>query len=97
MGACGGSDGKEYLLGRNAVREALRAKRRRFEHVLLAEGEAALPEPFDARGVRLASVGLDRTSQGRAMAVLPAGALTATMFTMPGVRIFKPITPKIRR
>ena len=67
------------------------------QHLLMAEGDAALPGPYEARATRLTSVGLDRTSQGRSIVVVPAEGLTATMFAMPGVRVLKPITPKIRR
>lgn len=67
------------------------------QHLLMAEGDAALPQPFAAKAIRLNAVGLDRSSPRRSIAVVPAGGLTATMFAMPDVRIFKPITPKIRR
>lgn len=67
------------------------------QHLLMAEGDAALPGAYEARAVRLTGVGLDRTSPRRSIAVVPAGGLTASMFGMPGVRILKPITPKIRR
>lgn len=67
------------------------------QHVLMAEGDAALPGPFEARATRLVSVGLDRSSQRRSIAVVPAGGLTASMFGLSGVRVLKPITPKIRR
>jgi hypothetical protein len=65
------------------------------QHLLMGEGDAALPPGLKA--VRLTSVGLDRTSKGRSIAVVPAGALTATMFDLPGVRVFKPISPKMGR
>jgi hypothetical protein len=67
------------------------------QHLLMAEGDAALPKHFEGKAIRLASVGLDRTSKGRSIAVVPAGGLTAGMFDMPGVRVLKPITPKIGR
>ena len=41
------------------------------------------------------SAGLDRTSAGRGIAVVPPGGLTAALFDLPGVRVFKPITPRI--
>jgi len=67
------------------------------QHLLMAEGDAALPAPYAARATQLSCVGLDRSSQRRAIAVVPAGGLTAGMFAIPGVRVLKPITPKIRR
>lgn len=65
------------------------------QHLLMAEGDAPLPKAFESKAVRLSSVGLDKTSAGRSIAVVPAGGLTAAMFDMPGLRIFKPITPRI--
>ncbi len=65
------------------------------QHLLMAEGDAALPHAYEARAVRLTCVGLDRSSSRRSVAVVPSGGLTAAMFDMPGVRILKPITPKI--
>jgi hypothetical protein len=67
------------------------------QHLLMAEGDAALPASLDERAVRLTCVGLDRTSARRALAIVPAGGLTATMFGLEGVRVLKPITPKIGR
>lgn len=67
------------------------------QHLLMAEGDAVLPQPFQARAIRLTGVGLDRTSTHRSIALIPAGGLTAGMFGLAGVRIFKPITPKISR
>lgn len=67
------------------------------QHLLMAEGHAALPQSYEPKAIRLNCVGLDRSSPRRSIAVVPSGGLTATMFAMPGVRIFKPITPKIRK
>ncbi len=67
------------------------------QHLLMAEGDAALPQSHEPKAIRLTCVGLDRSSARRSIAVVPAGGLTASMFAMPGVRIFKPITPKIRK
>jgi hypothetical protein len=67
------------------------------QHLLMAEGDAALPGAYEARATRLTCVGLDAKSKRRSIALVPAGGLTASMFDMPGVRILKPITPKIRR
>lgn len=67
------------------------------QHLLMAEGDAALPGPYESRATRLTCVGLDRSSERRSIVVVPAGGLTAGMFAMPGVRVLKPITPKIRR
>ncbi|MGE3916636.1 MAG: hypothetical protein AB7F78_13150 [Hyphomicrobiaceae bacterium] len=67
------------------------------QHLLMAEGDAPLPSTYEARATRLTCVGLDRTSERRSIVVVPAGGLTASMLAMPGVRVLKPITPKIRR
>lgn len=67
------------------------------QHLLMAEGDAPLPQPYAAQAIRLTGVGLDRTSASRSIAVVPAGGLKASMFALPGVRVFKPITPKIGR
>lgn len=64
-------------------------------HLLLAEGDARLPA--DLPQTRLTSVGLDRTSLGRSFAVVPDGRLSAGMLDLPGVRVFKPISPQIRQ
>jgi hypothetical protein len=67
------------------------------QHLLMAEGNAALPGNYEARATRLECIGLDRTSSARSIVVVPPGGLRASMFAMPGVRVFKPFTPKIRR
>jgi hypothetical protein len=65
------------------------------QHLLMAEGDATLPGGWANKATRLTSAGLDKTSKGRSIAVVPAGELTAGMFGVAGVRIFKPITPRI--
>jgi hypothetical protein len=67
------------------------------QHLLMAEGDAALPAPYESGATRLTCIGLDRTSKQRTIAIVPAGRLAASMFDLPGVRVLKPITPKIRR
>ena len=64
-------------------------------HLLVSEGEAQVPEPVAAFVTRLASVGLDRSSQRRGIAIIPRGRLTAGLFDLAGVRIFQPISPRI--
>ena len=64
-------------------------------HLLVSEGDAQVPEPVAASVTRLASVGLDRSSQSRGIAIIPRGRLTAGLFDLAGVRIFKPISPRI--
>lgn len=64
-------------------------------HLLMAEGKAGLPA--DLPQMRLTSAGLDKTSEGRSFAIVPDGRLDARMFDLAGVRVFKPITPQIRR
>lgn len=67
------------------------------EHLLMAEGDAPLPASLQGNAIRLTSAGLDKSSDSRSIVVVPAGALTASMIDMPGVRVLKPITPKIRK
>ena len=64
-------------------------------HLLMLEGGAKVPAPYATSVTRLESAGLDRTSKGRGIAIVPAGRLTARLFDLPGVRVFKPITPRI--
>jgi hypothetical protein len=64
-------------------------------HLLVSEGDAQVPGPVAASVTRLASDGLDRSSQNRGIAIIPAGRLTAGLFDLPGVRLFKPISPRI--
>ena len=64
-------------------------------HLLVLEGDAEVPAAYSASVVHLRSAGLDRTSTGRGIAVVPPGRLAASLFDLPGVRIFKPITPRI--
>ena len=64
-------------------------------HLLVSEGEAQVPEPVAAFVTRLASIGLDRSSQRRGIAIIPRGRLTAGLFDLAGVRIFQPISPRI--
>jgi hypothetical protein len=66
-------------------------------HLLLAEAGAKVPEPHAATLTRLEPVGLDRTSKGVALGIIPAGRLTAGLFGLPGVRLFKPISPRITK
>ena len=69
-----------------------------FDHqLLLVEGDAKPPEGLVGQLSTGISVGLDRTSTKRQMAVLRPGQLKASMFGMEGVRIFKPITPRITK
>ena len=63
-------------------------------HLLMAEGDAQLP--FDLPSTKLTSAGLDKSSARRAIAIVPEGRLMAAMLVLPGVRVFKPITPQIR-
>ncbi len=63
-------------------------------HLLMGEGDAKLPAGLPA--IMLTSVGLDKTSQQRSIAIVPAGRLTAPMLALANVRVFKPITPQIR-
>lgn len=66
-------------------------------HLLVIEGAAGVPTPHEGSVIRLTSAGLDRSSAGRGIAVVPTGGLTAGLFDLPGVRIFKPISPRIAK
>jgi hypothetical protein len=65
-------------------------------HLLVAEDDARVPAPYDASVSWLQAVGLDRTAQRRGIAILPAGNLAASLFDLPGVRIFRPISPRMQ-
>jgi len=65
------------------------------QHLLMTEGDAAVPEAYARLITPLKAVGLDKTSERRGIAVVQPGKLTAAVFALPGVRIFKPITPRI--
>jgi len=63
-------------------------------HLLMGEGKARMPEGLHV--IPLTTVGLDKSSTNRTMTIVPNGRLTAQMFALDGVRVFKPITPQIR-
>lgn len=67
------------------------------EHLLLAEESAQLPKGLAMTWLPVE--GLDRTAKARGFAVVGAGKpkekLTADLFDIPGLRIFKPITPRV--
>lgn len=62
-------------------------------HLLVLEADAKVPASCAATW--LESVGLDRSAERRGIAIVPAGRLTAGLFGLAGVRIFKPISPRI--
>lgn len=64
-------------------------------HLAVAEDGAEVPAVLAASMVWLESAGLDRTAGRCGIAVVPAGRLTAGLLGNKGVRIFKPITPRI--
>ena len=68
-------------------------------HLLLADEGAKLPDGLSMKW--LTSEGLDKTVKARGFAIIAAGQampkLTANLFDLPGLRIFKPITPRIGR
>ena len=66
-------------------------------HLLLAEGTPALPPSMAGMVTWIDSAGLDRTATRRGLCVLAHGRLSAGLFDTPGVRLFKPITPRIGR
>jgi len=64
-------------------------------HLLMCEADANLPETHAGSVTWLESVGLDRSTERRGLAIVPAGRLTAGLFGLAGVSIFKPISPRI--
>jgi hypothetical protein len=64
-------------------------------HLLVLEAGAEVPAPYAATVTWLDGAGLDRTVPRRGISVVPAGMLTAALFGLPGVRIFRPVTPRI--
>ena len=64
-------------------------------HLLMADEGAKVPASFASPITWLENVGLDRSTKGRGIAVIPAGKLTASLFDVPGIHLFKPITPRI--
>ena len=68
------------------------------QHLLLAEGNAKLPAETSGSMMSWGkSAGLDKTTERRGIRVVSHGMLTASMFGIDGLRIFKPITPRITR
>ena len=63
-------------------------------HLLVLEADAKVPAAT-VTVTWLESVGLDRSAGRRGIAITPAGRLTAALFGLAGVRIFKPISPRI--
>jgi hypothetical protein len=66
-------------------------------HLLVLEADAPMPQSCASMITWLESVALDRSAARRGIAVLPAGGLSAGLFGLAGVRIFKPISPRIAR
>jgi hypothetical protein len=64
-------------------------------HLLMLEANARVPAPYAETVTWLESAGLDRTAGRRGIAIVPPGRLTARLFDLTGVRIFKPISPRI--
>ena len=64
-------------------------------HLLVAEADANLPASLASVVTWLEPAGLDRSAGRRGIAVLGPGRLSAGQFGHVGLRIFKPITPRI--
>jgi hypothetical protein len=64
-------------------------------HLLVCEAGAGLPAPWAAAVTWLDSAGLDRSTERRGMAVVPAGGLTARLFGLAGVGLYRPISPRL--
>lgn len=64
-------------------------------HLLMAEGDAKLPDVVSRSTTWLDPVGLDRSAGRRGIAILPPGRLTAGLFGLAGVTLFRPISPRI--
>lgn len=67
------------------------------QHLVMSEGDAKVPDSIAGRMTYGKSAGLDKTSERRGIVVLNPGELRASMFGIDGVRIFKPITPRIAK
>lgn len=65
------------------------------QHLLVAEAKATLPAGLPDRMSWGQSAGLDKTAERRGLLVLDHGQLTAGLFAVDGLRVFKPITPRI--
>ena len=66
-------------------------------HLLVAEGNAKTPDAIANKMSWGQSAGLDKTAEKRGLLVLKPGELKASMFGIDGLRIFKPITPRITK
>jgi hypothetical protein len=64
-------------------------------HLMLAEADAKVPAAFASAMTWLENIGLDRSIARRGIAIIPPGRLTAGLFDIAGLRLFKPITPRI--
>jgi hypothetical protein len=64
-------------------------------HLLLAEADADLPASLREAMTWLEPAGLDRSAGRRGLAVVAPGNLTAGYFGRTGLRIFRPITPRV--
>ena len=64
-------------------------------HLLVAEADASLPASLASAVTWLEPAGLDRSAGRRGIAVLGPGRLAAAHLGHAGLRIFKPITPRI--
>ncbi len=67
------------------------------QHLLVAEGNAKLPDAMAKALTWGTSAGLDKTAEKRGLLILKPGELKASMFAIDGLRIFKPITPRITK
>jgi hypothetical protein len=64
-------------------------------HLVVCEADAKLPAPYAPSVTWLESAGLDRSAGRCGIAIVPAGGLTAGLFGLAGLRIFRPISPRI--
>jgi hypothetical protein len=64
-------------------------------HLLMCEGDANVPDTCAGSVTWLTGVGLDRSAERRGIAIVPPSKLTAGLFALAGVRLFKPISPRI--
>ena len=66
-------------------------------HLLVAEAHAKIADAVAKTMTWGTSAGLDKTAEKRGLLVLRPGALKASMFGIDGLRVFKPITPRITK
>lgn len=66
------------------------------EHLVVVEHDCELPQSLVSRTLWLESAGLDRSTPRRGLIVLQANESLASLKSLPRLRIFKTLTPKLQ-